>query len=233
LKITRNCPDWAVPAGWRLQNEQLPAFHKLSVRLVVRLHVEQGLPFAQDIEDRDDAGGFFILGEEVRRAWRKPVGVVLRNEPERVGGDVVAPDAGQVGLVAGVFLDEDLAAVGDRHVIHHLRAFRAVQEHVDDAAGGWIARIMEVQAPEAAVAAEAGGGDEVEVARQDEVPRAVLGPLELCDAGGAAHGLQVSAANVRHVAEAVEGEGSAVRNPGRRVFERIALDLNAEEPTAG
>ncbi|WP_346280914.1 hypothetical protein [Pseudonocardia sp.] len=65
----------------------------------------------------------------------EPVRVVLGDAPDGAAGSVELVDPAEVGVVAHVLLDEHLAAVIDRDVVHHVRAGGGVGrtlEHLPD-----------------------------------------------------------------------------------------------------
>ena len=67
----------------------------------MRLHVKQKPAFAENPFGINDAGRFFVNRQEVRRAGKETVGIVLRDQIEVVARDVVTPQLRKVSLTAG------------------------------------------------------------------------------------------------------------------------------------
>ena len=108
----------------------------------------------------DDPGGFLVEGERI--ATGEQGRIMLGQLHQGVGAWVVAPDLGEAGVVAGIFLQQDRAVISHGHVVEHHLALAAIEQHLHRAAGLWIGGIGEFQGPEAAGTGAGGGGNEVE-----------------------------------------------------------------------
>ena len=215
-----------------MQAEELAAFDEFGVaRVVMRLDVEQVPAFSEDVVHRDDAGGLFIECEEAGGTRREARRVVLGDDLERTGGDGVAPELADVRLAADVFLDEDGAAFVDGEVVHHLRPRGAIEQHGGGASGCGIRWVIEVQVPEAALAGERCGGNEIEVVRAARVPAGIFGAVEVGRASGVAGGFQLCTGETGDVAEA-DAREAASGERGAVVFRDDARDLDAEKGAA-
>ena len=148
---------------------------------------EEVFTSAQDAAYVHDAGDFFVLREEARLTGDEVVGLDLTEGDERVRGWIILRYAGEAGVVAGVFIGEQIAVRIRTEVVHHDLAFRAVQHHVAHAAEFRLGDVREAQAPHPAGLGRAGGGDEVEVVRMGRIPRAVFHAHEAGHAVGVAH----------------------------------------------
>lgn len=171
---------------------------------------------------------FLVLGQEAGGAGGEPRGVVLGDGSQGVGRDGVGPDPGQVGLVARVLLDQDIAVAVDGQVVHHLRPLCAVEQHREGSARGRVAHVIEPEAPQARVphlrcGLEAVGGDEVEVVRVARIPGAVLRSEKLGDAVLHRRDLELVTCPGRDVAERVELErGAGAVHARKPVLHRCA-----------
>ena len=75
-----------------------------------------------------------------RRGGIEAIRVMLRQQRQHVGRRIVLPDLADMGVVADILLHEDLAVLGDGHVVEHLLPFGAVEQHLDGAAGRRVGR---------------------------------------------------------------------------------------------
>ena len=154
---------------------------------------------AEQVGDVDHARAFLVARDEARGARGKQRGVEIGDLRERVAGDVILPDLGDIVLPAGIFLQRDLA-VGDADVVEHLLAFGAVEHGLDGTAEQRIGDVDERRLVQPRRLPEAIGGDEVQHIGVVGVPRRVFGAKESGHALGHAFGLERGAGKVADVA---------------------------------
>src|SRR5262245_46022138 len=179
------------------QLQELSALHELAGDVVVRLHVDEVLPGAEERRG-DDPRHLLVLREEPRASLREPARVVASDPGQIPAVDAVDPGPAEVRLVADVLHEDDLSAV-DGDVVEHLGSGcvriaggpdRPADEQRDAAACARVAGIGEPNTPEPRLTgpvlsrdrAERRRRDEVEVARVLRIPGTVLRTLEVRDA---------------------------------------------------
>jgi hypothetical protein len=74
---------------------------------MVRLHVGEEPTGPEEVGGVEDPRRLLVPGEEPRRAGGEPQRIVLGEDRRLVGGDLVAPDLGEVILIARVLLEVD------------------------------------------------------------------------------------------------------------------------------
>ena len=251
-----------------VHREHLAALDQLGVRLgAVDLHVEQEPARADDVVGVDDARGLLVerqlSGLEHGGAVgqrRAPPAELLRVEPRHHAAGAVRQPVGddprQPDVVAGILLEQQVAAAVDRHVVGLVEegSLGAVEQQRQRAAQLRVLDVVEPQPPQAAaVAAEparrdvgalaALGREEVEVAGVRRIPVAVLDAVQADPArlrlrvhGGAGglvpvHRVQREARRdtlaVRGAERRVRGRAGHRRDGQRAVGQARAVDRRA------
>src|SRR5262245_8922388 len=111
------------------------------------LYIQQEPPLSENIGSVDNSRRFFILGQKSWRARFKTCGIMLCDELQFPILNIVDPEFGYVRLVSRIFLNQDLATCGDSNIVHHLLAFRSIEQHLDRATGCWVGRGHKVDMP--------------------------------------------------------------------------------------
>ncbi len=147
---------------------------------------EQEPAVAEHVLGVDDAARLLVVGDEARTPGGKPLGVERRHHAASAAPRVVRHDAGDVRVVAGVLLDQEVAVAIDGDVVGlvQVRRLRAVEQQLDRAAQARVLDVLERELPQTAAVTRVRGrpaalrGHEVEDVGMLRVPGAVLDPIQ-------------------------------------------------------
>ena len=109
-----------------VKGQQLSALAQRWPIRIMRLHVQQKPASAENVRSVDDSRSFFIGGEEGRPADGKSRRIMLGNELQRVGSNVILPDLRKIIVVPRILFDQNVSMAIDGHVVQHVNAFGPV-----------------------------------------------------------------------------------------------------------